>query len=278
MKIRRQATAGSFYPASGDEARKMLKDFFKKVKDDAAFTGVKENLKDKKIKGLIVPHAGWMYSGLAAAYAYSLLEDNKHAENIKRVIMLGPSHTVFLDRIAVEQSDAWETPFGMVDVLRSNIKHNLFIDSSITHREEHSLELQLPFLMHALRKRGKFKILPLIVGDITDRDAEIIAGLLLQNYCSEDVRDDFLFIISTDFSHYKPAEIAEKLDKNSIKILEEMEFEKMSMLDACGRNPLKIAMFLCKKLNTKPQLLTYMHSGDITGDYDGVVGYGALWF
>ena len=269
MKTRQPAVAGAFYPGSKDEIDKMLHHFFDNVK----------NLpKTKKINGIIVPHAGWVYSGQVAAYAYELAREYKESsgKKFKKIILLGPNHTVYLDKAAIDDNDYWETPLGKVKIIDKdnlNLESNYFTKSGLAHQKEHVLEVQIPFLQYAF---NDFEILPIIVGDIGENGAEEIATEIIK--LIESLDDETLLVISTDLSHYQPQENAEKLDTNTIKILENLDFGNAHVMDACGKNPLLVTMHICKKLGVKPTTLKYATSGEVSGDYTGVVGYVSMYF
>lgn len=282
-KTRQSAVASAFYPKTENEIKKMLTVFFKNAKKDKEFEKLTEKLAGKIIHGIIVPHAGWIYSGGVAGYAYELIKDSLKNRVYKKIVMLGPNHTVYTDKAVIDDNDAWETPLGSVKVMKTNIKDDDFVYSSTPHQNEHDLEVQVPFLQfiykkpdnkNSICKDSEFEILPIIIGNLSMKELESIADNLLENYNDEET----LFLISTDLSHYQPQETAEKLDKNTIKIIETLDVEKAGKMDACGRNPLIVAMFLCKKLGVTPITLKYATSGDVSGDYNAVVGYVSMVF
>lgn len=289
LTIRKPAVAGAFYPSQKKEIEQMLNVFFKTANADENLSKLKISLKNRKIHGIIVPHAGWIYSGGVAAYAYELVRDKRY----KRIILLGPNHTVYIDRAVLDENQFWETPLGKVKLLKEKTQtllkeKYLFIQTSGAHEREHDLEVQIPFLQYILKdnlndnhflKDNKdnsqnFEILPIIIGDMEMKELERVADCLLKDYNDEET----LFVISTDLSHYQPQETAEKLDRDTIKIIETLDVEKADNIDACGRNPLIVAMFLCKKLGVTPITLKYGTSGDVSGDYSGVVGYVSMVF
>jgi AmmeMemoRadiSam system protein B len=264
----------------------MLDYFFGTVEKDKKFAELKNKLIQKfnktkrgKINGIIVPHAGWMYSGLTAAYAYDLIMQYK-ISNFKKFILIGPNHTVYLNKLAVDESMFWQTSLGkvkIVDKLIMNrlIDNKLFVFDYIPHEQEHDLEVQIPFLQYLFGNNSvNLEILPIIAGEINLEQCEKAADKLLEIY-----DDDTLFIISTDLSHYQQQQAANRLDKNTIDIISSLNFDKCNEIDACGKNPLLIIMFLCKKLKTTPFMLKYMTSGDVIKDYNrGVVGYASMVF
>jgi len=237
-----------WYPENKKELEEFIENSFKQ----------ESNLKDKpmKIHGLIVPHAGYEYSGLIAGKAFSLLKDKK----IQKAIILGPSHYIPLNKIVTSDKFQWETPLGKIKLFNTGFQTNNL-------EQEHSIKNQIPFL----QKLGIKEIMPLMTGEILPEEAKKIAEKL--------AKQDALFIFSTDLSHFLHYENALKRDKNTIKILENLELENWKNLDACGIFPLLILFHLCKILNTKPHLIEYRNSGDVTEDkIHGVVGYGSFWF
>lgn len=209
----------------------------------------------KDIKGIIVPHAGYEFSGAVAGKAFSLLKENK----IKKIIVIGPSHYSFLRGIVTTNKKERETPIGKIKTFNLD-----FPCENIS--QEHSIDNQYPFLV----KLGFKEIMPLMAGEITNEEAEEIAEKIS--------KEKAIFIFSTDLSHFFPYEKAVEKDKRTIKIIENLDIKKFSDIDACGQYPLLILMHLCKILKTKPKLIEYKNSGDITSDKSRVVGYGSFWF
>ncbi|MEM0465484.1 MAG: AmmeMemoRadiSam system protein B [Candidatus Pacearchaeota archaeon] len=238
----------NWYPQDKDELNKLVDSYLNQ----------ELNLKVKpfKINGLIVPHAGYEYSGSVAGKAFSLLKNKK----IEKAIILGPSHYIPLTRVVTSDQIEWSTPLGKIKLYNKD-----FPTTNI--EEEHSIKNQVPFL----QKIGIKKIMPLMVGKIMPEQAKSIAEKIF--------KEPAVFVFSTDLSHFKNYEIANKIDKSTIKIIQNLEIENFQNIDACGFYPLLIMMYLCKLLNVKPNLIEYKNSGDITGDkYHGVVGYASFWF
>lgn len=205
----------------------------------------------REIHGLIVPHAGYAYSGEIAGKTYSILKNSK----IKKAIVFGPSHYVAFKGIATLEKI--ETPLGEIKISK-NFYQKL--------KYEHSVENQIPFL----QKLGVGKILPIIVGQISEKEASDLA--------KQFSHEEALFVFSTDLSHFLKYEEAVKKDKETIKIIEELDFKKTNKIDACGIFPLMIAMNLCKLKKWRPELVEYKNSGDITCEKDSVVGYCGMSF
>lgn len=210
----------------------------------------------KKINGLIVPHAGYEYSGMIAGKAFSLLKNKK----IEKAIVLGPSHHINTNKALTSDKFNLETPLGKTDLFDIG-----FQTSDIS--QEHSINNQIPFL----QKLNIKKILPLMIGNITNEQALEIAKKI--------IKQDAIYIFSTDLSHFHSYENANKIDKSTIKIIENLELENFQNIDACGYYPLLVLFHLCKILNTTPKLIEHKNSGDITKDKNhGVVGYASFWF
>ncbi len=240
-----------WYPQNKNELNKVLNE------DMLEIPKIK-NGKIKEIHGIIVPHAGYEFSGTITGKAFSLLKNKK----INKSVVLGPSHYIgFYGLMILEKI---ETPLGKIKIIGD---YEGF-ETLKKLEYEHSLDNQIPFLQ---KINPKIEVLPLVVGEVSDTDAEEIAKKLLEN-------KDTLFIFSTDLSHFLPYEQAVKTDRQTIKIIENLDFKRIREIDACGRFPLMIMMHLCRLKDWKPKLIEYKNSGDITGDKSSVVGYGSWVF
>jgi len=209
----------------------------------------------KPVSGLIVPHAGYEYSGAIAGTAFSLVKK----DSIKKAIVLGPSHYVHLFEAITTNLPYIKTPLGKIKSFNTD-----FIRGDI--EQEHSISNQYPFL----QKLGIQEIMPLMIGKITEEQAQEIAKNISKIKA--------LYVFSTDLSHFLPYDSAVSRDKESIKILENLDFNRFKYIDACGHFPLLVMMHLCKLKKTKPKLIIYKNSGDITNDHSSVVGYASLYF
>ena len=250
MKIRNAAVAGTFYPADKEELEVMLNKFLKNSPNTAL---------KKEPKAIIVPHAGYIYSAQVAAYAYSLLKKSKK----QKIILLGPSHSVYFNDVAADVNDYWETPLGKVKIMQNN-----FLKLKQAHLQEHCLEVQIPFLQTIFKK---FEILPLVAGQINPKEiSEKIINILDNNT---------ILIISSDLSHFKEYDAAVSIDKNTIKAVQDLDYNKLEEQgDACGKIPILTVIDIAKKLKWNCKLLNYKNSGDITVDKSGVVGYASFVF
>jgi len=215
----------------------------------------KSSLNPKKINGLIVPHAGYEYSGAIAGKAFALLKNKK----TKKAIIIGPSHYIYLNDAITTNREFWETPLGKIKTFNPG-----FLHADIYH--EHSIKNQLPFLQHLNFK----EIMPLMVGEISLEKAKEIAEKIS--------KINAVYIFSTDLSHFFKYDEAVKKDKKTIEIIENLDFNSIKDIDACGIYPLLILFCLCKIKKTKPHLIIYKNSGDVTGDKEAVVGYASFYF
>jgi hypothetical protein len=253
-KIRETAFAGSFYPADESAVLDILREFDKNSKDLVA--DFYRSFDFKGLHGLIVPHAGWAYSGKTAFLAYQLLKECK----CQKIALLGPSHRQFFQGAFADDHDYWETPLGDCAI----IKDPYFEASNEIHSREHSLEVQMPFIHYF---SPSSMVLPLVVGEITRS--------LARDYAQHLIEEQYFVIISSDLSHYHVLEQARKIDAKTIESIEERDERNM---EACGINPLRIAFSLMREKGLKPKMIHYSTSADAFGDAASVVGYGSFWF
>ena len=252
LTIRNPAVAGYFYPARKELLLKKL---------DELLGGVPARPPEGSLRGLIVPHAGLDYSGSAAARGYAVLRDSR--QQPRRVVVIGPPHTTVLEGLAADPHDCWRTPLGEIPVWSGGFRNH-----ERSHRREHSLEVQLPFLQYLL---GHFELLPLLAGKLNPPDH---LGAL-QQVCT----DETLLVVSSDLSHFYDYETARRLDGDTLAAIEALDYEKMAAGGiACGRIPILLAILLARHNGWRCRLLHYQNSGDVTGDYQQVVGYGSLAF
>ncbi len=222
-------------------------------------------------KALIVPHAGYIYSGPVAASAYSLLP--RYRESIHRVVLLGPAHRVAFPGIAASSAQYFASPLGMMRVDQEALDSILtkpgvgVIDEA--HEEEHSLEVQLPFLQTVLNET--VGLVPLLVGDARPQDvAELIETLW--------GGPETLILISSDLSHYHDYHTAQHLDQATSMAIEQLNPEAIDYPQACGRNPLNGLLYAAQHHKLHATALDVRNSGDTAGSRDRVVGYGAYAF
>jgi len=244
VSVRKPAVAGAFYPDDKLELKEMLDKFFENVpKSDGRVP-----------KAVIVPHAGYVYSGQVAAYAYKCIRD------YKKVILLGPSHHVYLNDVVTDTHKTWETPLGIVKVAE-----NEFDKDEEAHFSEHCLEVQIPFLQFVLKK---FEIIPLVVGEVNIKSASERIQKILD--------EKTLLVISSDLSHYHDYDTAKRLDGGTTNTIKNMDEE--GDIDACGEVPIRVMIDIAKIKNWKPEVLECKNSGDATGEKSMVVGYSSIAF
>lgn len=260
QSVRIPAVAGFFYPADPEELRAQVRRFLSQAEASA----------EPLPKALIVPHAGYVYSGPVAASAYARLRAVR--ETIARVVLLGPSHRVGFRGIAVSGMTAFATPLGQVPVdqaavasLRKLPQVNLLEQA---HAQEHSLEVHLPFLQELL---GDFKLVPVVVGDA--RPAEV--GAVLEALWGG---PETVLIISSDLSHYQDYETARRMDRTTSQAIETLRYEEIGYDQACGRNPINGLLWVARRKGLRGETIDLRNSGDTAGARDQVVGYGAYGF
>jgi len=269
-KIRPPGVAGGFYPADA----KQLQEEIDRLIAQAQAPEIRAPL-----VALISPHAGYMYSGGVAAYGYSLLKGRE----IKRVVVISPSHFEAFPFASVYDGDAYETPLGPVPVDKEFAKKlarssRLIRLSDRGHRvvkgrAEHSLEVQLPFLQRVL---GEFTLVPVVMGDQTYETCRAL-GVALAKLIEE---PGTLIVASSDLSHYHPYKQAVKLDHKVIQAIEDWDYLSLHrsleqrIWEACGGGPIVAAMMAAERLGANEvKILKYANSGDVTGDRSRVVGY-----
>ena len=263
--LRRAAFAGSWYPRSAAAIVAEVEQYLA-----AASPGVVKG----RLVGLVSPHAGLHYSGPVAAFGYSLLRGLKSLT----VVLVGPAHRAAFEGVAVHASGAWETPLGQVqvdeDLARALVAadRTLFDDPG-PHREEHSLEMQMPFLQRAM---PGLRIVPMLMGTQARGEVEALAAALGRVLPGREV----LLVASSDLSHYQPASVASRLDAEVVGDIRRLDADAlMSRLEtrgnvACGGGPLVAVMAAARALGAdQATVLRYADSGDVCGDKAQVVGY-----
>lgn len=256
--IRSPAVAGMFYPAQPDVLRAEIIGYLEAA-DPPALTSV---------RAVIVPHAGYMYSGPVAAYAYRLLADQPKAP--ARILILGPSHRSWFPGVAAADVDGFRTPLGIQPVDRAYVRKlaqssSLFSAINTPHIAEHCLEVQYPFIQVIW---PEVPTVPLLFGQV---DPLAVAADLNAHLSAND-----LIVVSSDLSHYHTNEIAHKLDRELLNALVRGDKSTVAQKEACGMAPILTLMTLAESGGWQPHLLDYRTSGDITGDTRQVVGYAAV--
>lgn len=259
--VRSPAVAGMFYPEDPDDLIRAVRGHL-----DAAEAGAGHR-DGRRPKAVIVPHAGYIYSGSTAALAYAHVT---HAEQVRRVVLLGPCHRVAVRGLALSGADYFETPLGRIPVARleelPGTERRVVLDPE-AHAAEHSLEVQLPFLQVVL---GSFELVPLAVGRATpDEVADVIDALW--------GGPETLIVISSDLSHYLPYLQAQQVDAATLAQIRRLEVP-LSHEQACGATPVNGMLVAAGRRGMTPELLGACNSGDTAGDRRRVVGYAAFAF
>ena len=259
LRVRPAAVAGRFYPG---ERAALAAELDAMLAAAPAASGLRP-------KALIVPHAGYVYSGPIAASAYKLLLSGPKP---RRVVLLGPAHTVAFRGLALPDVDALATPLGQVrvDPEGAEIARALpqVLRSSEAHAREHSLEVQIPFLQRVLG--DDFTLVPLVVGHATTAQvADVLAALWGD--------DDTLIVISTDLSHYLSYEDAQAIDATTARQILALD-DSLDSDQACGAHAVRGFLQAARERRLLPRMLDLRNSGDTAGDRRRVVGYASFAF
>lgn len=252
------AVAGTFYPGNPT----VLSHGVTAMLAGATVTGTTP-------KALIVPHAGYIYSGPIAANAYAALK--KSAAVIRHVVLFGPAHRVWVPGLAAPSADWFETPLGKVPIDRAAIEAVVHLDHveilDEAHAQEHSLEVQLPFLQTVL---DDFALAPFVVGGASPAEVAEVMDTLWGG-------PETLIVVSSDLSHYLPYADAQRIDRATVdSVLQRRPLSRHEQ--ACGATPINGLLEVARRRNLVPTLLDLRNSGDTAGDRDRVVGYAAFAF
>ena len=255
--IRPPAVAGFFYPGDRAELSEMVSELI---------AGVSVNPLPPTPKAYIVPHAGYVYSGSTAAIAYATAA--RQRASLRRIIVIGPSHRVYLEGAAVPNVQAFATPLGEIpidqELKRAVLDVPGVIESDHPHRLEHSLEVQLPFLQLAL---GDFPLVPIVVGSAS---AQQVAAMLDAVWGDTDT----LVLASSDLSHYHSYRAAQNVDAQTTSAILNRQ-TNLTGEQACGAVAINGLLHCARERDLKVTELARCNSGDTAGDKDRVVGYGA---
>lgn len=269
MNVREPVVNGMFYPANKDKLLKMISNFL---------IHINPRLNEKKeLLGFISPHAGYIYSGQCAAYSYKLIKSLQY----DTIIVLGPSHYTSLNGASIWSQGLYRTPLGDVPIdeeaAQYLIKKNKNIERyEIAHMQEHSIEVQVPFLQYILK--NKFKLVPMIIGNPTYNFTSELASSIYALIKSQEKR--YLIIASSDLSHYHSDDVARRLDKQVIDLIKQNDPKMLAKIidtgqgEACGIGPILTLLFLAQNYKQPViDILNYTNSGEVSGDKSRVVGY-----
>jgi MEMO1 family protein len=261
--MRPAAVAGQFYPGSGEELEHQLDDML-------------HAQKEIPVLGAVVPHAGYIYSGHVAAAVYSCLP------KAETFVIIGPNHHGLGSPVALSR-ESWMTPLGAVEtdgILADALAGSIIDHDETAHLYEHSIEVQLPFLQ---KRFSGFKILPICMG-MQDEETATEVGREISR-AAQKLHRRCIVIASSDFTHYEPQETARSVDAKLLEAILNMDVSELYSrvlrynATACGYGPIAATITAASALGAKAgKLLAYATSGDVSGDYHQVVGYGAVVF
>jgi AmmeMemoRadiSam system protein B len=260
-QVRPPAVAGRFYPDGAIPLRASVERYL----GEARRTNIEP-------KAIIAPHAGYVYSGPVAGTAFAHWMEMPGADQVRRIVVMGPSHQMAFEGVALTGATAFQTPLGQVPVdveacgqlaELPGVKH-----LEEAHNLEHCLEVELPFLQCIFRD---FSLVPLVVGNASDKQ---VADILERIWGGPETR----FVISSDLSHYLDYETANALDRATSRSIEKLEPQAIREHQACGRIPIRGLLLASQRLGLKAHQVDLRNSGDTAGSKDRVVGYGAFVF
>jgi hypothetical protein len=260
--IRNAVVAGQFYPVQARELRSDVEGYIKGAP-------LLADTPDTACRGLIVPHAGYVYSGPVAGAGYACLAGLDKSV-YTTVVILAPSHHVWFKGAALPEADAFRTPLGDIkvsDAARLLTKRPSVFTFGQAHALEHAVEVQLPFLQVVL---GDFSIIPLVLGEV---DTTALAQELMALHLPH-----MLVVASSDLSHYAPYDVAMERDRSTTGHILNDEGDELGGNDACGFMPIRTILAMARASGWKSQLLDYRNSGDTAGDKSAVVGYASIGF
>ena len=256
MTVQRPAAvAGRFYPRRPEVLRDTV---------TAMLDAVEVPDDDVPARGYVVPHAGYRFSGPVAAQVYARIR--RHRDRIDRIVLVGPSHFVPLTGAAASGYPSWATPLGPVDTAAPE---GIRTDEA-AHEQEHSLEVQLPFLQCALGEQARFTVVPVVIGRCTVTEARDTIDSMMD--------DSTLLLCSTDLSHYHDEPTAIRLDRATADAVLAGDPQRIGVTDACGVFALRGTVAWAARHGLSTSLLRLGTSADTYGGSDRVVGYPAFAF
>ncbi|MEA2037688.1 MAG: AmmeMemoRadiSam system protein B [Nanoarchaeota archaeon] len=259
-RVRQAVFAGSWYPGDKETLTKTVNEYLANAKQEEI---------NGEIKALIVPHAGYVYSGQVAAQGFNQLEND-----YKKVFIIGTNHAqgANVNGISIPDVTHYKTPLGEVKVskiAKELSEEELFVNVPLSHTT-HIIEIELPFLQEKLTD---FEIIPLVTGALNYQQIQQAASLI-----SKYLDEETLIVISSDLSHYQPYDTAVNLDTTCINNIESLNLEESSKCQACGLYAIFILMKLAKDNGWQAEIIDYKNSGDTAGSKDSVVGYSSIVF
>jgi AmmeMemoRadiSam system protein B len=256
----REAVVKEWYGGTCEAVENYIAHFNKIIDENVDKDKAKE-IFSLKPKALIVPHAGWVYSGFTANFAYRIVANSTP----KRIAVIGPSHKFAFDGISVSLEDKYQTPCGNLD-MDIQISKKLIENFGVLNLEyvhtEHSTEVQMPFIKHYF---SNIPVMELIYSNYTPSKLSEIINYLLSN--------NTLIVISSDLSHYYDLKTANALDYNCLEAVAEEDINKLSSCEACGKIGIEAMIISAKEMNLTSFIVDYRTSADVSGDTNQVVGY-----
>jgi MEMO1 family protein len=256
-QVRPAAVAGRFYPSSPFQLRATVELLLANVRSASVAAP----------KAIIVPHAGYIYSGAVAATAFARLQP--HAGTITRVVLIGPAHYVRFRGLALPTVDAFETPLGIVPLAPGTAAALAdvapMVQADALHAPEHDLEVELPFLQSIL---PSFELIPVLVGDAAPEEVTAVLERLWGG-------PETLIVVSSDLSHFHDYETARRLDTATAALIERGDWASLGPDNACGYLAIAGLLAEANRCDLAFQRLALVNSGDTAGSRDRVVGYGA---
>jgi AmmeMemoRadiSam system protein B len=273
MKIRKPVVSGMFYAGTARELEEQIEWCYKHELGPGAIPQV-NNKGPREIVAIVAPHAGYYYSGPVAAHAYKELADDGIFDT---AVILGPNHTGYGYPVSLWAGAVWNTPLGEVEInekLAQRLLGKVIKADETAHIHEHSIEVQLPWLQQ-LYKRIKIVPITMLAQDI--ETARTVGKAISQ------AGNNLIIIASSDFTHYEPHSVAREKDESVIEAIvdldEEELYKRCELLNCtmCGYGPVASAIVAAKEMKAKTaNLLKYATSGDTSGDFSRVVGYGSI--
>ncbi len=259
MKVKQSSFAGMFYPQKQEDIISLI-EYFNSLNDS-------RDVNCKDIKAMIVPHAGYIYSGYSANLAYKRLS----TQDIKTVVVIGPSHRVYFDGISVAKYDSYQTPFGELPIDTEFIKqleNNFDIHFYPKAHQEHSTEVQMPFIKYYM---PNVSVVELVYANI---DAIQLSKII--EFC---MKDDVVVVISSDLSHFYDIYKAKELDSICLKAIDSLDVGILNQgCEACGKLGIEALLLYAKQYDLVSYILDYRTSADVTKDKSEVVGYTSALF
>ncbi len=259
LPVRRPAVAGQFYPADSGRLRRQIQQFIEQA-------SLPEQL--AAVRAVMAPHAGYVYSGPTAGYAFKALQ--QLPSRSWTVFLLGPAHRVPVNGVALGNYSAFRTPLGDAPVAVERVedmleRSSLYTRAPEAHAHEHCLEVEVPFLQTVLLG---CRLVPMLFGRVDPDD--VVKDLV------DRVGEDDLIVVSTDLSHFYPYGTAQQLDQDFLDALMRGDKREVMKGEACGRAPAAVLAEIARRKAWAPRLLDYRNSGDTAGDKSRVVGYAAV--